>query len=49
MQKKNGAHIKRWIEHLRLVQIARDAIQHENIFLGMKPPDALAVLDEIPP
>ena len=49
VQEKYRPHIQHSIEHLCLVQIARDAVQDEDIFLGMKPSDPFAVLDKIPP
>lgn len=49
VQVKDCLHIQQAVEHLSLMQIAGDAVQHEDIGLRMETSSALGVLDKIPP
>ncbi len=46
---ENGDDIKNAAQHFRLMNIARNAIQHQRVMLGMKPADLGGVDDVLPP
>src|SRR3954463_15558380 len=46
---ENGADIQRFLQHLRLMHVARDAIQNEGVSIRMKPFRLCAAVDEFLP
>ena len=48
-QVKNADHVQRILQHLRLGNVARDAVQHQRVLLRMKPARLGIGIDKITP